>query len=159
MARATDRSSLASLPVLTDRALGRALLERQLLLKRAPLSAETAIARLAGLQAQWSPAPYIGLWSRLARFAIADLEGALEDHTVVKGPGRRGPPPRRTAAAVPAVRRRDGCGPERPLAEPEARGRHRPGGARGAAAPLHRHDAPLVRRAGRVHRPRCPGGP
>ncbi|GAC1487676.1 MAG: winged helix DNA-binding domain-containing protein [Candidatus Limnocylindrales bacterium] len=90
MARATDRSSLASLPVLTDRALGRALLERQLLLKRAPLSAETAIARLAGLQAQWSPAPYIGLWSRLARFAIADLEGALEDHTVVKATVMRG---------------------------------------------------------------------
>lgn len=90
MARATDRSSPASLPVLTDRALGRALLERQLLLKRVAISAEAAIARLAGLQAQWSPAPYIGLWSRLARFTIGDLEGALADHTVVKATVMRG---------------------------------------------------------------------
>ncbi|HUQ16554.1 MAG TPA: winged helix DNA-binding domain-containing protein [Candidatus Saccharimonadales bacterium] len=90
MPRVTDRSALAALPMLSDRALGRALLERQLLLKRAAIAAETAIARLAGLQAQWSPAPYIGLWSRLVRFAIPDLEGALADHTVVKATVMRG---------------------------------------------------------------------
>lgn len=87
MPRATD---LSALPLLSDRALGRALLERQLLLQRASITAVVAIARLAGLQAQWSPAPYIGLWTRLARFAISDLEGALDDHTVVKATVMRG---------------------------------------------------------------------
>ena len=87
MPRVTDRSLL---PSLTDRALGRALLERQLLLQRAAVTTVTAVARLAGLQAQWSPAPYIGLWTRLARFSIGDLEGALADHTVVKATVMRG---------------------------------------------------------------------
>ena len=83
----TDRSAL---PLLTDRALGRALLERQLLLRRATVTTVAAVARLAGLQAQWSPAPYIGLWTRLARFSIGDLEGALADHSVVKATVMRG---------------------------------------------------------------------
>src|SRR4029077_9304747 len=48
------------------------------------------IERLAGLQAQWAPAPYVGLWSRLAKFAIADLERALADRTVVKATLMRG---------------------------------------------------------------------
>jgi len=87
VARATDRSAL---PLLSERALGRALLERQLLLQRAAITPVAAIARLAGLQAQWSPAPYVGLWTRLARFSISDLEGALADHTVVKATVMRG---------------------------------------------------------------------
>jgi len=85
--RVADRPSL---PVLTDRALGRALLARQLLLERAAFGPAAAIERLACLQAQWSPAPYIGLWSRLASFTIADLERALADHTVVKATVMRG---------------------------------------------------------------------
>ena len=76
--------------VLSDRELNRALLARQFLLQRAPLTPVTAIERLAGLQAQWAPAPYIGLWSRLARFAIADLEAALAKRTVVKATLMRG---------------------------------------------------------------------
>lgn len=75
---------------LTDRELNRALLARQLLLKRAALSPVMAIERLAGLQAQWSPAPYVGLWSRLTKFTIADLEGALADRAVVKATLMRG---------------------------------------------------------------------
>ena len=77
-------------PVLTLRALNRALLSRQLLLKRAALAPEAAIERLAGLQAQWAPAPYVGLWSRLSRFAIADLERALAERRVVKASLMRG---------------------------------------------------------------------
>ena len=88
MPRPADRS--ASVAVLSDRALDRALLARQLLLERASLGPVAAIERLAGLQAQWSPAPYIGLWARLARFAIEDLERALADHTVVKATVMRG---------------------------------------------------------------------
>jgi hypothetical protein len=75
---------------LSDRELNRALLARQFLLKRAALSPAAAVERLAGLQAQWSPAPYIGLWSRLTKFAIADLERALAARTVVKATLMRG---------------------------------------------------------------------
>lgn len=76
--------------MLSDRALNRALLARQLLLERAAITPVAAIERLGGLQAQWSPAPYIGLWTRLARFAIADLEQALAERTVVKATVMRG---------------------------------------------------------------------
>ena len=75
---------------LSDRELNRALLARQFLLKRVPVSPAAAIERLGGLQAQWSPAPYVGLWSRLAKFAIADLERALETRAVVKATLMRG---------------------------------------------------------------------
>ena len=75
---------------LTDRELNRALLARQFLLKRVTLRPAEAIERLGGLQAQWSPAPFIGLWSRLTKFAIADLEAALGKRTVVKATLMRG---------------------------------------------------------------------
>ena len=81
---------MAALRVLSDRELNRALLARQLLLKRAAITPVAAIEKLAGLQAQRSPAPYVGLWSRLAKFAIADLEQALEARTVVKATLMRG---------------------------------------------------------------------
>jgi DNA glycosylase AlkZ-like len=76
--------------VLSDRQLNRALLARQFLLKRATIAPPLAVERLAGLQAQWAPAPYIGLWSRLAKFGIGDLERALEARTVVKATLMRG---------------------------------------------------------------------
>jgi hypothetical protein len=88
---------------LTDRELNRSLLARQLLLKRAALSPVTAIERLAGLQAQWSPAPYVGLWARLAKFTIADLEGALADREVVKATLMRGTLHLVSAADYPAL--------------------------------------------------------
>ena len=40
---------------------------------------------MAGLQAQYAPAMYIGVWSRLEGFERADLAGALEKRTVVQG--------------------------------------------------------------------------
>lgn len=81
---------MATPRVLSDRELNRALLARQLLLKRAAVTPAAAIERLAGLQAQWSPAPYVGLWSRLSAFAIEDLEQALVKRTVVKATLMRG---------------------------------------------------------------------
>ena len=81
---------MAAPRALSDRDLNRALLARQLLLERATLTPTAAIERLAGLQAQWAPAPYLGLWSRLARFTVADLERALAQRRVVKATLMRG---------------------------------------------------------------------
>lgn len=83
------RTASASSPI-TLRELNRAVLARQRLLRRARLDPVTAIERLAGLQAQWSLSPYIALWSRLERFAIADLERALGERRVVKATLMRG---------------------------------------------------------------------
>lgn len=43
------------------------------------------IERVGGLQTQYAPSGYIGLWSRLQRFALADLTRALERKRVVQG--------------------------------------------------------------------------
>jgi hypothetical protein len=55
-----------------------------MLLERVELDAVTAIERLAGMQAQYSPSPYIGLWSRLRGFQRAELEEALREDRVYK---------------------------------------------------------------------------
>ena len=70
--------------MLTLRELNRALLARQLLLRREKLAVPRAIERLGALQAQWSPSPYIALWSRLEGFRIEQLERALARGHVVK---------------------------------------------------------------------------
>ena len=69
---------------LTARELNRALLARQLLLRRARLSLPKALERMGGLQAQYAPSMYIGLWSRLSGFERPALTRALERRTVVQ---------------------------------------------------------------------------
>ena len=69
---------------LTLRELNRATLARQLLLRRHRLSVTQALERVAGLQAQWPPSPYIGLWTRLDRFRAEDLVRAVARRQVVK---------------------------------------------------------------------------
>jgi len=76
--------------VLTLRELNRAMLARQLLLERADIGVVPAIERLAALQAQWSPSPYIALWSRLADFRREKLWSAIERHDVVRARLMRG---------------------------------------------------------------------
>ncbi|GGM41727.1 winged helix DNA-binding domain-containing protein [Dactylosporangium sucinum] len=69
---------------LTWRALNRALLARQLLLERAPLAVPEALERMGGLQAQYAPSMYIGLWTRLAGLDREELTRLLERREVVQ---------------------------------------------------------------------------
>jgi hypothetical protein len=70
--------------VLTERDLNRALLGRQLLLERARLPIPRALERMGGLQAQYAPAMYVGLWTRLEGFERTALTRALERRSVIQ---------------------------------------------------------------------------
>ena len=74
----------------TDLQLNRWTLARQLLLEREAVDAVTAVERLAGMQAQHSPSPYIGLWSRVRGFERSELETAVMEDRVVKATLMRG---------------------------------------------------------------------
>jgi hypothetical protein len=71
--------------VISTRQLNRAVLARQLLLERSRFSIPRALERIGGIQAQYAPSMYIGLWSRLAGFERAALTRALHRRTVVQG--------------------------------------------------------------------------
>ena len=70
---------------LTRRELNRALLARQLLLQRASLTLPRALERVGGIQAQYAPSMYVGLWSRMEGFARENLTRSLERRSVVQG--------------------------------------------------------------------------
>jgi Winged helix DNA-binding domain len=76
-------------PVLGQRALNRAFLERQLLLRRVERSVPAAVAHLLGVQAQVPGAPYLGLWSRVARFDPHDLGRRVAELSLVRMPSLR----------------------------------------------------------------------
>jgi Winged helix DNA-binding domain len=103
--------------VLSRRALNRALLDRQMLLRQAPLPdgpdrarrvIET-IEQLVGMQAQAPFPPYYGLWSRLAGFRPDDLAELLLNRAVVRIALMRG--------TIHLVSARD-CTLLRPLTQP-----------------------------------------
>jgi hypothetical protein len=71
--------------VLETRALNRALLARQMLLGRRRLPVARAVERVGGLQTQYAPSAYIGLWSRLDGFERQHLTRALEQGLVLQG--------------------------------------------------------------------------
>jgi hypothetical protein len=70
---------------LTPLELNRALLARQLLLRRASIPLGRAIERVGGLQTQYSPSGYLALWTRLEGFDRAALTRALARRTVIQG--------------------------------------------------------------------------
>ena len=71
-------------PTLTLRELNRALLARQMLLARRKIAVVDAVERLGGLQAQWAPAPYVALWSRVQGFERAQLTNGIDRGELIK---------------------------------------------------------------------------
>ena len=64
--------------------LNRALLARQLLLERSRYSIEEAVEQVGGLQTQYAPSGYVGLWTRLDAFERDALTRALTDRSVIQ---------------------------------------------------------------------------
>ncbi len=69
---------------LSVRELNRALLARQLLLERSTRSIPGAVEQVGGLQTQYAPSGYVGLWTRLHDFQRGALTAALEDRSVIQ---------------------------------------------------------------------------
>ena len=84
---------------LTARELNRALLARQLLLERVKAPLPRVLERMGGLQAQYAPSMYIGLWSRVDGLERDAVTRALERRSVVQGSMMR--------ATIHLVSRRD----------------------------------------------------
>jgi hypothetical protein len=71
--------------VLSTRELNRALLARQLLLERSLLPVPRALEAVGGLQTQYAPSGYVGLWSRLRNFRRDALTKALMNRDAIQG--------------------------------------------------------------------------
>jgi len=69
---------------LSQKALNRALLARQLLLRRESRGVAATVEHLVGMQAQAPNPPYIGLWTRLEHFAPDDLARLILDRQLVR---------------------------------------------------------------------------
>ncbi|MGW1048666.1 winged helix DNA-binding domain-containing protein [Streptomyces sp. NPDC002521] len=83
-AKSSVKGSATAAPVLEARALNRATLERQLLLRRSALSPLDAVAHLLGLQAQNVAPPYHALAARLDGFAPERLSALMAGREVAR---------------------------------------------------------------------------
>jgi hypothetical protein len=95
--------------VIDRRALNRALLARQHLLRRTEMAAADALEHLVGMQAQAPNPPYVGLWTRLAGFHPNELAKLVDDRSAVRIALMRG--------TIHLVTARD-CRRLRPLLQP-----------------------------------------
>ena len=84
---------------LTARELNRALLARQMLLERVRAPLPRVLERMGGLQAQYAPSMYIGLWSRVEALERDAVTRGLERRSIVQGSMMR--------ATIHLVSRRD----------------------------------------------------
>ncbi|MGW0374442.1 winged helix DNA-binding domain-containing protein [Streptomyces coeruleorubidus] len=80
----TKRSVAGTAPLLGNRALNRATLDRQLLLRPARISAAAAVGHLVGLQAQNVKPPYYALAARLDGFTPEALSRLMADREAVR---------------------------------------------------------------------------
>lgn len=71
--------------VITPAAMNRAVLARQSLLGRSTASIPRVLEAVAGLQMQYAPSGYLGLWSRMELGDRRALTSALHRHTVLQG--------------------------------------------------------------------------
>lgn len=69
---------------LSVRELNRALLARQFLLEPSTLPLTQTLERIGGLQTQYAPSAYIGLWSRMRAFRREELTEALDARRAVQ---------------------------------------------------------------------------
>jgi hypothetical protein len=83
---ACDHGGMPAGTPISQRALGRALLARQLLLERVARPAAEVVEDLVTLQAQVPVDPYVALWTRLAAFDPQELSGLLETRRVARAP-------------------------------------------------------------------------
>ncbi|MEV0597142.1 winged helix DNA-binding domain-containing protein [Nonomuraea cavernae] len=71
-------------PLISRRALNRATLDRQLLLRRTDRPVRDVVEHLGGLQAQTPHTWYTGLWNRIEGFQASDASGLLASREVVR---------------------------------------------------------------------------
>ncbi len=69
---------------LSQRELNRAVLARQLLLERDERPVPRVLEAMGGVQAQYAPAMYVGLWSRVAGLERDEVTRALADRSIIQ---------------------------------------------------------------------------
>ena len=101
--RDADHLTQAGPRVLERRALNRALLERQMLLRRRRVEALDAVEQLVAMQAQVPRDPYVALWSRLDRFRPERLAEPIADRRAVRMGLAAGDAPPRDGPGCPVA--------------------------------------------------------
>jgi hypothetical protein len=90
MAKTAKTAKTRTGPLLSERAMNRATLARQMLLRREKATPVAVVERLAGMQAQLARPPFVGIWSRIRPFQASDLVKAIDRRDIVRGTLMRG---------------------------------------------------------------------